>query len=71
MQKVAYLLNRIIGPFFTGILVAAVASASDPVLIMPLLLLAGSFAYLSFPGSDRRLEQVLDRLGEHLEIGVD
>ena len=71
MQSIAYLLNRIIGPFFTGVLIAAVVSASHLVLAMPLLLLAGMFAYISVPGSDRRLEQLLDRFSEHLEISVE
>ena len=71
MQSIAYLLNRIIGPFFTGFLIAAVASASHPVVAMPLVLLAGLFAYISLPGNNHRLEQLLDRFSQHLEIGAE
>lgn len=64
MLRVPYLLNRLVGPFFTGVCAAAVASADGPVSTAILLVLAAGFALLSLPGVDRTIERLLAEVDE-------
>jgi hypothetical protein len=59
MLRVPYLLNRLVGPFVTGVLAAAVASADGPVSAAILLTVAAPFAFISLPGMDQTIERLL------------
>lgn len=61
MLRVPYLLNRLVGPFCTGVFTAAVASTDEPALAAILLIAAAVFAFLSLPGKDRLIARLLLR----------
>lgn len=62
MLRVPYLLNRLVGPFCTGVCAAAVASTDEPALAAILLLSATGIAFISLPGKDRLIARWLSRL---------
>lgn len=59
MSRVPYILNRYVGPFFTGVLMAAMASTDDALSAAFLLGLAVLAGFLSLPGKDRLIARLL------------
>ena len=59
MRGVPFFLNRYVGPFLTGGLVAAAASAGGPVPAAFLVVLAAGTGFLSLPGGARLIGRVL------------
>lgn len=64
MLSLPYLLNRLIGPFFTGVFAAAAASADGPVSTAILVAVATGFAFLSLPATERLITRALSELDE-------
>lgn len=62
MLSLPCLLNRFIGPFFTGVTMAAIASANDPASIVGLIGIAGLLGFVSLPVSERLIERVRDTM---------
>lgn len=59
MSRVPYVLNRYVGPFFMGVLMAAAASSGDAVSAAALFVLAVLAGFLSLPGKDRLIARLL------------
>lgn len=62
MVGVPFLLNRVVGPFFTGFMMAAVAAAADPLSVVILFVFAAVFGFMSLPGTDRLIERLFDAM---------
>jgi hypothetical protein len=62
MLGIPFLLNRVIGPFFTGFMMAAVGAAADPLSVVILFAFAAVFGFMSLPGTDRLLERLFDAM---------
>lgn len=59
MSNIPPFLNRIVGPFVTGVLMAAVATSDDLVSIVTFLALAGASSFLSLPRNERLIARAL------------
>lgn len=62
MISIPYVVNRFVGPFGAGALMAAVPPAGNPATVLILLTLATAFGFVSLPGNDRLVRRILDAL---------
>lgn len=60
MLSLPYLLNRVIGPFFAGVMMAGVALTEDPLAVAILLTMTALCGFLSLPAGERLIRRVID-----------